>query len=190
MKKSIGPRTIVFPTPAFVVAAYDRNGRANAMTVAWGGICCSSPPCVAVSVARARYTYECIIERKAFTVNIASEDQVKAVDYFGIATGRKADKFSVAGLTAVKSALVDAPVIEEFPLVLECRLLQSFEIGSHAQFIGEILDVKADESTLNEAGLPDIEKVKPVCYGPERGSYFGIGRKLGKAFSIGNEFSK
>lgn len=190
MKKSIGPRTIVFPTPAFVVAAYDKNGKANAMTVAWGGICCSNPPCVSVSLTKARYTYDCIVEQKAFTVNIASEDQVKAVDYFGIATGRKADKFSVTGLTPVKSDRVNAPVIKEFPLVLECRLLQSVEIGSHTQFIGEILDVKADEAVLNEAGMPDIEKVKPVCYGPEKGSYFAIGRKLGKAFAIGSDYSK
>lgn len=185
MKKSIGPRTIIFPTPALVVAAYDGKGKANAMTAAWGGICCSTPPCVAVSLTRARYTYECIMEHKAFTINIASEEHVKAVDYFGIATGRKTDKFSATGLTPVKSSLVDAPLIKEFPMALECRVLHTLDIGSHTQFIGEILDVKVDGSVLNEAGMPDIEKVKPVCYGPEKGSYFGIGRKLGKAFSIG-----
>ncbi len=190
MKKSVGPRTIIFPTPALVVAAYDRNGKANAMTVAWGGICCSSPPCVAVSLTKTRYTYECITEQKAFTVNIASEDQVKSVDYFGTATGRKTDKFPAAGLTPVKSGLVNAPFIKEYPMALECRLLHTFDIGSHTQFIGEILDIKIDEAALNESGMPDIEKVKPVCYGPERGSYFGIGKKLGKAFSIGNEFLK
>jgi len=180
----------VFPTPALVVAAYDKEGRANAMTVAWGGICCSNPPCVAVSLTKARYTYECIVEQKAFTVNIASEDQVKSVDYFGIATGRKVDKISAAGLTTAKSDLVNAPIIQEYPMVLECKLLHSFEIGSHTQFVGEILDIKIDPSALNDAGLPDIEKVKPVCYAPEKGSYFAIGKKLGKAFSIGNVFLK
>lgn len=190
MKKSVGPRTIIYPTPALVVAAYDKTGRANAMTAAWGGICCSNPPCAAVSLTKTRFTYECIMDRKAFTINIASEAHVEAVDFFGTATGGKTDKFAATGLTPVRSDLVDAPYIKEFPLVLECRLLQSVEIGSHTQFIGEILDVKTEESALNEAGMPDIEKVKPVCYGPERGSYFGIGRKLGKAFSIGNKFKK
>ncbi len=188
MKKSVGPRTIIFPTPALVVATYDKNGKANAMTAAWGGICCSKPPCVAVSLMKSRYTYENIIEQKAFTINIASEAHVKSVDYFGIATGRNTDKFSVTGFTPVKSTLVNAPYIEEYPLILECKLLQAVEVGSHTQFIGEILDVKADQSMLNEDGMPDIEKVMPVCYGPERGSYFGLGKKLGKAFSIGKEF--
>ncbi|MDD5168369.1 MAG: flavin reductase family protein [Syntrophales bacterium] len=189
MKKSVGPRTIIFPTPALVVAAYDRNGKANAMTAAWAGICCSSPPCVAVSLMKSRYTYECITEQKAFTINIASESHVKSADYFGISAGRKTDKFAVTGLTPVRSALVNAPYIEEYPVILECRLLHTTEIGSHTQFIGEILDVKADQSVLNEAGMPDIEKVMPICYGPERGSYFGIGKNLGKAFSIGKEFN-
>lgn len=188
MKKSMGPRTIIFPAPALVVATYDKNGKANAMTAAWGGICCSNPPCVAVSLRKSRYTYESIIEQKAFTINIASEAHVKSVDYFGIAAGRKTDKFSVTGLTPVKSALVNAPYIEEYPMILECKLLHTIEIGSHAQFIGEILDLKADQSVLNEEGMPDIEKVMPICYEPEMGSYFGIGKKLGKAFSIGKEF--
>jgi len=185
MKKSIGPKTIIFPTPALVVATYDKNGRPNAMTAAWSGICCSTPPCVAVSLLKSRYTYENIIEQKAFTINIASEDQVKSVDYFGIATGRTTDKFSITGLTPVQSTLVHAPYIEEYPVILECRLQQAVEIGSHIQFIGEVLDVKADESVLTEDGWPDIERVRPVCFSPSKVSYFGVGKKLGKAFSIG-----
>ncbi len=190
MKKSVGAKTIIYPTPALVVGTYDKNGKANAMTAAWGGICCSNPPCVAVSLLSSRYTYENIVNKKCFTVNIASEAQVKSVDYFGIASGRNADKFAVTGLTPVKSDLIDAPCIEEYPVVLECRLLKTLEIGSHTQFVGEILDVKADESVLAEGGLPDIEKVLPVCFSPTRMSYFAIGRKLGKAYSIGKEFQK
>lgn len=190
MKKSVGAKTIIYPTPALVVGTYDQNGKANAMTAAWGGICCSNPPCVAVSLLSSRFTYENIVNKKCFTVNIASEAQVKSVDYFGIASGRSADKFAVTGLTPVKSDLIDAPCIEEYPVVLECRLLKTLEIGSHTQFVGEILDVKADESVLAEGGLPDIEKVLPVCFSPTRMSYFGIGRKLGKAYSIGKDFQK
>ena len=187
MKKSVGPRTIIFPTPALVIATYDKEGKANAMTAAWAGICCSKPPCVAVSLMKSRYTYDNIIEQKAFTVNIASEADVKSVDYFGIASGRTTDKFSVTGLTPVKSSLINAPYIEEYPMILECKLLQTVEIGSHTQFIGEILDVKADPSMLTEDGLPDIEKVMPICFGPAKVNYFGIGKKLGKAFSMGKE---
>lgn len=190
MKKSIGPKTIIFPTPALVVATYDKNGKANAMTAAWGGICCSNPPCIAVSLLSSRYTYENIIEKRCFTINIAAETQVKSVDYFGIASGKTADKFAVTGLTPVKSDLVDAPFIKEYPLIIECRLLKTLEIGSHTQFVGEVLDVKADEAVLTEDGWPDIEKVLPVCFSPTKVSYFGIGRKLGKAYSIGKEFGK
>lgn len=186
MKQSLGPRTIIYPTPALIVGAYDKQGRPCGMTAAWAGICCSSPPCIAVSLRKATYTYGCILEQKAFTVNVPSEKYVREVDYFGIASGRKADKFAVAGLTPVKSDLVDAPYIQEFPFVLECRLLHTIEIGLHTQFIGEILDIKAEEAVLSGSAL-DIEKVRPVLYGPEDGYYFGIGKNLGKAFSIGKE---
>ena len=188
MKKSVGPKTIIYPTPALVVATYDKNGKANAMTAAWAGICCSQPPCVAVSLWSSRYTYEAIVEKKCFTVNIPSEAHVKSVDYFGIESGRKLDKFAVTGLTPVKSDLIDAPYIKEYPLFLECRLLKTLEIGSHTQFVGEVLDVKADESVLSEKGMPDMEKVLPVCFSPTNMSYYGIGKKLARAYSIGKEF--
>ena len=120
------------------------------MAVAWGGICCSSPPCVAVSLRRATYTYGNLMERKAFTVNVPSEGHAREADYVGIASGRKVDKFAASGLTPIRSKLVDAPYVAEFPLVLECRLLRTVEIGLHTQFVGEIVDVKADETVLGE----------------------------------------
>ncbi len=190
MKASIGPRTIVYPTPAFLVGSYDDGGRPNLVTVAWGGICCSSPPCVAVSLRKATYSHGSISIKKAFTVNIPAEGHEKAVDYCGIVSGRTVDKFSACRLTPVKSELVDAPYIAEFPLILECRLYRTFELGSHTQFVGEILDVKADTVVLNERSLPDVEKVKPVLYAPERGHYYALGRNLGKAFSIGLEIQR
>lgn len=106
MKRSIGPNTIVFPTPVFVVASYDKKGKPNAMTVAWGGICCSVPPCVAISLREATYSYGNIMERKAFTVNIPSEKYIKEADYLGIKSGASEDKLSFAKLTAVKSEIV------------------------------------------------------------------------------------
>ena len=187
MKESLGARPLVFPTPVWVVGTYDKQGRPDAMTAAWGAICCSKPPCVTISVQKIRYTYGNLVERKAFTVNVPSETYSKEADYFGIASGKKIDKFSAAGLTPVKGDLVDAPYVKEFPLVLECILIHTHEIGLHTQFIGEIKDVKADKSVLNEKGLPDIEKVKPFTYVPEIRTYYGIGKYLGKAFSIGKE---
>ncbi|MFQ5963964.1 MAG: flavin reductase family protein [Candidatus Scalinduaceae bacterium] len=187
MKKSIGAKTIAFPTPVWVVGTYDRERRPNVMTVAWGGICCSKPPCVNVSLRKATYSYNGIMERKAFTINIPSEEYVKEADYFGIATGKKVDKFTATGLTPIKSDIVDAPFVNEFPLILECKMIQVVEVGLHTQFIGEIVDVKADASVLGEKGLPDIEKLKPILYSPEIRTYHGVGKYLGQAFSIGRE---
>ncbi|MBA4417189.1 MAG: flavoredoxin [Syntrophus sp. (in: bacteria)] len=185
MKKSVGAKTILYPTPAVVVGTYDKMGKANVMTAAWAGVCCSDPPCIGVSLRKATYTYGCILERKAFTVNIASENFVKEVDYFGIASGKKDDKFAKTGLTSVRSEVVDAPYIKEFPFALECILIHTIELGLHTQFIGQIMDIKADESVLTEKGIPDIEKVRPILYAPEIRKYFGIGKFLGAGFSIG-----
>ncbi len=190
MKKSFGAKTLVFPTPVWVVGTYDKKEKPNVMAAAWGGICCSQPPCVAVSLRKATYTYGSIVERKAFTVSVPSETYAREADYIGIASGRNVDKFAATGLTPVKSKLVDAPYVAEFPLVLECRLLQAVEIGLHTQFIGEIIDVKADESVLGEKGLPDIEKVRPIVYAPETMAYYGIGGNLGRAYSIGKSIGK
>ncbi len=185
MKKSLGAKTIVFPAPVFIVGTYDKSGRANAMAVAWGGICCSHPPCLAIALREATYTYGNIMERKAFTVSIPSEKHVREADYFGIASGRTEDKFSVAGLTPVRSALVDAPYVKEFPLVLECALRESVKIGSHTQFIGEIKDVKAEEEALAGEELPGIDKIRPLIFDPAHRTYHGIGEYLGDAFSSG-----
>ncbi len=185
MKKSVGAKTILYPTPAVVVGTYDNNGRANLMTAAWAGICCSDPPCIGVSLRKATYTYGNIGARKAFTVNIASEQYVKEVDYFGIASGKREDKFAATGLTPVRSDMVDAPYIAEFPYVLECSLINFLELGLHTQFIGQIMDLKAEESVLTDRGIPDIEKVKPILYAPEIRKYFAIGAFLGAGFSIG-----
>ena len=186
-KRSISAKTVVYPTPAFVVGTYDQAGKPNVMTAAWGGICCSRPPCVAVSLRKATYTHGNIVAQKAFTVNVPSEDYVKETDYFGIVSGRTEDKFSATGLTPVKSDLVDAPYVAEFPLVLECKLLHTFELGLHTQFVGQILDVKADETVLDDAGRPAIDKVKPFVFSPSHRTYHAVGELLGKAFSIGKE---
>jgi flavin reductase (DIM6/NTAB) family NADH-FMN oxidoreductase RutF len=187
MKKSLGAKTILYPTPILIVGTYDSDGKPNVMTAAWGGISCSVPPCVAVSLRKATYTYSCLVEQKAFTISLPSENYVKEADYFGMVSGRDMDKFAATGLTPVKSDLVNAPYIEEFPLVIECKLIHTFELGLHTQFIGEILDVKVDEKVLGEDKLPALDKVKPIFFAPENRAYHGIGSYLGKAFSLGRE---
>ncbi|MFO7569397.1 MAG: flavin reductase family protein [Smithellaceae bacterium] len=185
MKKSFGSLALVFPTPVWVVGTYDKDGRPNAATVAWGGLCSSEPPSVAISLRKSRYTYNNIMERQCFTVNVPSGSQADIADYCGIVSGRNADKFAAAKITAVKSDTVDAPYIEEFPMNLECRVSGIMEVGIHMHIAAEILDVKVDEPALGPDGLPDITKINPPVYAPERKDYYGIGSYLGKAFSLG-----
>jgi flavin reductase (DIM6/NTAB) family NADH-FMN oxidoreductase RutF len=185
MMKSLGARTLVYPTPVWVVGTYGPSGQPNAMTVAWGGICCSRPPCVAVSLRAATHTHGNLTARKAFTISVPSEAHVEQADYFGLVSGRDTDKFAATGLTPVRSDRVDAPYVGEFPLVLECRLVHSFELGLHTQFVGEIMDVKADESVFGDGGVLDMGKVKPLVFTPDSQRYYGIGAVVGQAFSVG-----
>ncbi len=190
MKRSLGAKTLALPTPAWVVGTYDEEGEPNVMTAAWGGICCSKPPCVTISLRQATYTYGNIMRRKAYTVNIGSEAHVRETDFFGVVSGRGVRKLSVSELTPVKSNLVDAPYVKEFPLVLECRVIHTVEVGLHTLFIGEIIDVKADPSVLDENQFPDIEKLRPILFSPGSRVYHGVGKSLGQAFSIGRELEQ
>jgi flavin reductase (DIM6/NTAB) family NADH-FMN oxidoreductase RutF len=190
MKKSLGAKTLLYPTPVCVIGTYDPSGKPNVMTAAWVGICCSSPPCIAVSLRKATYTFGNIMDRKAFTVSLPSEKYARHADYFGLVSGKDVNKFEASGLTPQKSEVVDAPFVKEFPVALECRLHNSLEIGLHTEFIGEIMDVTADEACLGVDGLPDIEKIRPILFSPEGRKYNGVGRFIGKAFSMGREIIK
>ena len=187
MKRSLGATTIAHPVPVWVIGTYDMEGKPNAATVAWGGICCSSPPCVAISLRKATYSHGNIAGRKAFTVNIPSEKYIKEADYFGMVSGKNTDKLSETGLTGVKSDLVDAPYLKEFPLVLECKLIHTIEIGLHTEFIGQIMDVKAEEEVLGKDGHIDVTRLRPVIFTPDTAGYYGIGKHIGKAYSIGKK---
>ncbi|MBD3286883.1 flavin reductase family protein [candidate division WOR-3 bacterium] len=186
MKKSLGAKTIILPTPVWVIGTYGNAGKPNAMTAAWSGVCCSKPPCVYVSLREATLTHKNIKEHQAYTISVPSERHIKEADYFGLVSGERENKFTKTGLTPVKSNLVDAPYVDEFPLVLECRLLKAIELGLHTQFVGEIVDVKADEDVLSDEGYPDILKVKPAVYSPGTREYHGIGKFLAKGFEIGS----
>jgi flavin reductase (DIM6/NTAB) family NADH-FMN oxidoreductase RutF len=189
MKKSLGRKTLLYPCPAWVIGSYDENDKANIMAVAWGGICCSKPPMVTISLRKATHTYGSIVARKAYTVNILSASQVAETDYVGIASGRDRKKFADCGLTAVKSDLIDAPYIDEAPLVIECRLVKTVELGLHTQFIGEIVDVKADESILAD-GKPDLSKLDPIVYATGTSQYYRLGEVIGDGYTVGKKFGE
>jgi len=177
----------VYPTPVLVVGTYDKAGKPNVMTASWGGICCSAPPCVAVSLRKATYTYGNVVQRKAFTISIPSEAYVKQADYFGLVSGQNTDKFAATKLTPKKSDLVDAPYVKEFPVVLECQLVHMFELGVHTQFVGEVLDAKVEENLLGAGASVEIKKVNPLVFVPDTLEYFGIGNFIAKVFSAGKD---
>ena len=121
---------------------------------------------------------------------VPSDRYVRGVDYFGLVSGRSVDKFKKTGLTPVRSELVDAPYVGEFPMILECKVIHRYEIGLHTQFVGEILDTKLDEGMLNDDGDPDIEKIRPLVFNPGVQRYYSIGEFIGKAFEVGKKLSK
>lgn len=182
MKRSLGAKSLVYPNPVFLIGSYDKKGEPNLMTAAWAGICCSKPPAIGVSLRAATYTHGNILDRQAFTVNVPSEDLVAEADYLGMRSGRDENKFTATGLTPVRSELVDAPYAGECPMVLECRLIHTVEVGLHTHFIGEIIDVKAEEETLDQDGVCQISKVRPFVYASGDRGYYRIGDKIAGAF--------
>ncbi len=183
MRKNLGVKTYLYPQPALVIATYNEDGTANAMVAAWGSI--SDMNQVAIYVAKSHKTVSNIKARKAFTVSMANEENIKAVDYLGITSGNKvADKFAKSGLAAVKSAHVDAPLVAELPLALECKFV-SYDDESEL-LLGEIVNVTADESVL-EGDKLSVEKLAPVCYDPAGHGYYVMERRVGNAFSDGKE---
>ena len=185
MKQSLGAVTLIYPTPVFLIGTYDSTGKPNIMTASWGGICCSKPPCISVSLRKATYTYSSIVVRKAFTISIPSENQASQADYCGLASGSTTDKFAHTKLIPVRSEVVDAPYVNECPLIVECKLVHTFELGLHTQFVGEVMDVKADKEVMKAGGLVDVLKVRPLIFTPDSREYYGVGRLIGQAFSLG-----
>ena len=189
MFHSLGARTFILPTPMFLVGTYDHTGRPNIMVAAWGGICSSQPPRLAVSIRRNRWTYRSILERKCFTVNLPSRKLAAQADFAGMHSGRDTDKFTTLNLTPVPAEHVDAPGVAECPIIVELALDQTVELGSHTQFIGEIMDVKVAETCLREDGLPDPALVDPLFFAPVIQEYWGIGQFTARAFSAGYALS-
>ena len=175
---NFGAKPFMYPMPVLIIGTYDENGVPNAMNAAWGIITDMNE--ISISLSKHKTT-ENIAKTGAFTVSIATEDTVEACDYVGLESASKVpDKFAKAGFHATKSGYVNAPLIDELPMALECKL-RSFENGI---LVGEIVNVNADESILTD-GRIDPEKLKPITYDPVNQAYIGLGEKVGNAFKDG-----
>ncbi len=184
MKKNLGSAGELFPQSVFIVASYAEDGTPNAMNVAWGGECTRNEICINIGDHQ---TTDNIIAKGAFTVAPADAAHVIEADYFGMATGRSANKAEKSGLTFRKSEFVDAPVIEEFPLTMECRVKEVQDWEGEKRFVGEIVNTCVDESVLDEEGNVDFDKMRPIIYDSTRRIYRVVGEVVGGAWDAGRE---
>ena len=182
MRINLGPKTMCYPMPVFMIGTYNQDGTPNVMNAAWGGI--SEEKEISICVDNEHKTAENIMERKAFTVSMATAQYVAACDYVGLVSGHKEpDKFSKAGFHANKSEFVDAPLIDELPMALECELI-SYDPDS-CRLVGRIVNICVDEAVLGENGKIDVAKLAPITYDSMNHHYLVLGEKVGHAFHDG-----
>ncbi|MBO6118267.1 MAG: flavin reductase [Bacteroidales bacterium] len=185
-KKNFPSKAVITPLPVLIIATYDANGNPDAMNAAWGGQC--GPKHIVFELS-AHQTTENIRLKKAFTVSFADKKHVVESDYFGVVSAKKEpDKIKKAGMTVTKSNFVDAPVINEYPLTVECKVITFEEDGKGgARVVGEIVNMQADESILDAEGNVDLDKMEPIMYDSSKHYYRVIGEKVGNAFSDGKK---
>ena len=168
---------MLYPLPAVMVSCQRPGEKPNIITVAWTGTVCSSPAMVSISVRPERYSYDIIKETGEFVINLTTEKLARATDFCGVRSGRDVDKFKEMKLTKTEASLVNAPMIEESPVNVECRVEKIEKLGSHYMFIARVLTVHADEAYMDENGRFDLNKACPMVY--SHGEYYGLGKKLG-----------
>lgn len=189
MKKNIEPKIAVFPMPVLMVAAYDEGGKVNVMNAAWGMICAEDK--IALFIDEDHKTTQNILAVKAFTVSLANVETMAEADFFGIATGNKMpDKFERSGFHAEKSSHVNAPVIEEFPVVMECELAEIVQTENLYAIVGKIINAQADENILDAKGKVDPAKINALIFDQFQHGYYTAGEKVGKAWNAGSKFMK
>ena len=182
MRKNFGAKPCVYPMPVFIIAAYGEDGKANAMNAAWGGI--SEENEISICISEDHKTTANILFSKAFTVSIADADHVTECDYVGIVSGNDvAAKLEKAGFTVTRSDFVNAPIINELPMCVECNF-KSYDPET-CRLVGEIVNVSADERVINEKGKLDPEKLRPITYDPMNHKYLVLGEAVGSAFKDG-----
>lgn len=173
------PGTMIYPVPAALVTVGKNEEEFNVITIAWTGTICSDPPMCYVSVRKGRHSYGPLKANMEFVINLTTEHLAKATDWCGVRSGRKYDKFKEMGLTLGKAEKVAAPIIEEAPINIECKVTEIKELGTHDMFLAEVVNVKADEAYLDkETGAFDLSKAKPICY--SHGFYYKLGERIGK----------
>ena len=187
MKKTLKLRAVVSPTPAIIAAAYDENGKADACTLAFYTPTSHKPPCltIAINATAKRKTLKSILRSGAFTIGYPSIEQAAEADWIGMASGYDHDKIAEVGWTTTKAEKVDAPVINELKLTVECKVVNTVDIGSHTQITGEVVNIQADESILDERGKYDLAKLNPIIYDEEHWRYLSVGSKTADAFKAG-----
>ncbi len=182
MRKNFGAKPQLYPQPVFIIGTYNEDGTPNAMNAAWGGI--TEETEITICVDDTHKTADNLVKRNAFTVSMGTEQTRIACDYVGIVSGQDyPDKMDKTGWHAVKSEFVDAPLFEELPMALECKV-KSYDKET-CRLIGEIINISADESILNEKGKVDPSKLKPIIYDSMNHAYWGLGEKVGQAFHDG-----
>jgi flavin reductase (DIM6/NTAB) family NADH-FMN oxidoreductase RutF len=177
LKRVWKPSTLLCPVPVVMVSCADKDGRANIVTVAWAGTVCSDPPMLSISLRKERFSHGIIKRSRQFVVNIPSIDQLRATDTCGVISGRDEDKFERTKLTAAPASAVEAPIIADCPVNIECGVRQILELGSHTMFIAEIKAVQVSEEVMTPRGRLALEFANLVAYA--HGDYYQLGRKVG-----------
>ena len=187
MRKNFGAKDFMPPMPVLIIGTYDEEGKPNAMNAAWGGMCRSNPLSLNVFLTEDHKTTKNIKAVGDFTIHIAAKSTMAESDYVGIVSGNAGDKMEATGWKISKAENVNAPVFEDFPIVIECKAV---EIDERSRVVGEIVNTSVDEAFLDEAGMPDVDKMEIISYEPIHHTYRLLGEVLGDAFSIGRTVKK
>lgn len=171
------PGNMLYPLPVVMVSMADKNGKTNIITIAWAGTVCTNPPMVSISVRPERYSYPILKETGEFVINLTTKELAFATDYCGVKSGRDVDKFKEMKLTPLKAKEVKAPLIQESPVNLECRVREILPLGSHHMFLADVAAVHADEKYMDEKHKFHLEKAEPIVY--SHGAYLVCGEQIG-----------
>lgn len=191
-KVNLKPRAMMYPSPAVIASAYDEEGKADSCTLAFAAMCSHQPPAVMIAInsTAKRKTLKSILERKEFVLGFPTIDQVGETDYIGIASGYDVNKLEKVGFTTKKAEKVNAPIINEMKISIECKVMNIVEVGSHTQITGEIVNIQADEEVIGEKGKVDLKLLNPIVYDDVLYDYYQVGDKIADAFKVGVKFRK
>ncbi len=179
MKQDWKPGTLIYPLPAAMISCGNTPEEYNIITLSWLGTICTNPPMCYISLRPERHSYDIIKRNMEFVINITTQDLAYATDWCGVKSGKDFNKFEEMNLTPAKASVVCAPIIEESPLNIECRVKEILRLGSHDMFIADVVNVKADDKYINpETGKFSLEESKPIAY--SHGQYYGLGEKIGR----------